>query len=311
MIFLTQNIEYIEGINNQYHVERRELEAIYFPTVVTRYSVLLSTGTTYHTYLIARNENLNYYRVILNGLINLDFGKKVCLTCGKTLNENEIRKYCNNCITEEEEKYKNCLFHSPFKHYNKKCTLEYQPCQMLGNREKCYSKYILYFGRFGEKIKVGISRFSYGKYKYARIIDQGLNEAIVVYPFNSLPEVTYYERMLIDELGLAEKITFEEKVEALLNPTFIEIETYYPLKQIKELFYNKKLKRIDVYPNNLLENVISSSFDIKLKKNINKLSGTIILTQGNVGLIKRMNEITFFDISKLVGRELERRNEKW
>ena len=136
MVFLTQNIEYIEGIRNQYQVTKAELEAIYSPTVVTRYSVLLNTGTTYHTYLIARNENQNYYRIILNGLINLDFGKKVCLTCGKKLNENEIGKYCNNCTTEEEEKYKNCLFHSPFKHYKKKCTLEYQPCQMLGNREK-------------------------------------------------------------------------------------------------------------------------------------------------------------------------------
>ncbi|UJG44417.1 MAG: DUF2797 domain-containing protein [Candidatus Heimdallarchaeum endolithica] len=308
---MTQNIEYIEGIRNQYQVAKSELEEIFFPTVVTRYSVILGSGTTYHTYLIARNANLDYYRITLNGLIDLNFGKKVCLTCGKKINENETKTYCNNCTTEEEEKYKNCLFHSPFKYYNKKCTLEYQPCQVLGNREKCYSKYILYFGRFGEKIKVGISRFSYGKYKYKRIIEQGLNEAIVVYPFNSLPEVTFYERMLIDELGLAEKITFEEKVEALLNPTFIEIETYYPLKQIKELFYNKKLKKIDVYPDNLLENVVSSSFDITLKKNIKKLSGTIIFTQGNVGIIKKTNELTFFDISKLVGRELERRNEEW
>jgi len=309
---LLQNSGYLIKGNKAYTIIDEELEKILYPTLITRYSVITKAERTFQTYLIARNENQEYFKINIYGLVDLNFGDKVCLICGKRLEENNsISNYCKKCLTISEETYKKCLFYSPKIIYNKKCTIEDIPCKVEENVEKCYSKYMLYFGRFGETIKVGISKINYGSSKYKRLINQGLNEAIVIYPFRSLPEVTAYERMLVDEIGIQEKLTFEDKVENLLTPSLMKIENFYSIKQMKELFGKRKIKKIDIYRDNQLENIISSSFTIKIKKKIKKIRGTIIYTQGNIGLIKNNETITFFDISNLVGRELVRRDNEW
>ncbi len=240
----------------------------------------------------------------LNGLLSINFGSYCCLRCGNTSSTSSGR-LCAECKTSEEEAFENCLFRSPHAIYENKCVIEKPACNEKSNIEKCFRDYYLYFGRFGEIIKVGISRLSLGKFKYRRPIEQGLNEAIVVYPFRSLNEVTAAERLLIDEFGMKESITFLEKVSSLEEPCQIKIEDFYPITQIRELFIDKNIKQLSLYPDNPLNDIISGDSIIKSEKFIDQLKGLIVFTQGNIGLIKRGHEFTFFDISKLVGRIIE------
>ncbi|MHA1221895.1 MAG: DUF2797 domain-containing protein [Candidatus Heimdallarchaeaceae archaeon] len=288
-----------------------ERELFYYESVVNSFSVLKQFGNSYQSFLVIRENVDEFYRVVLAGLITLAFEKKVCLRYGNEINmEDTSSVYCNKCVEEHERKYKECLFHSPYLIYNRKCTIRNILCKEKENIQKCFKKYYLYLGRFGNIIKVGVGNLYYSKYKYSRILNQGLNEAIIVSPFHSLEEATRYERFLIDEIGIEERIRFEEKVESLLEPTQTRLEDYFPLKQMKELFVGKKIIQMNFFPDNPLEHILSSSFSIHQEKLIFDLNGRIIYIQGNIGVLKKHYELVFFDVNRLVGR-IVRRDRTW
>jgi len=288
-----------------YQTQREEVLNIWWKPIISKYFVTITDSSLYRTNLLVRNTISDHYKISLDGLISLNLGDYVCLRCG-SISSNFQGNICLNCKTREETAYEQCLFHSPYSIYEKKCTIDNVACNLDETIEKCFSKFYLYFGRFGEIIKVGISRLTIGKLKYRRLIEQGLNEAVVVYPFNSLAGVTAAERLLIDEFGLKESITFEEKVNSMSEASLIQIENLYSINQIKELFFDKNIKQINIYPDNQLNDILPSFALIKSEKYITKIQGLIIYTRGNIGLLKQGKILTFFDISKLVGRMVER-----
>jgi len=247
-------------------------------------------------------DNIRYERKILFGLINYEIKGKYCLRCRTEINHSS--KFCDECTAEEECVYFRCLYHSPWKYFGGECTNNNPICNYNENVFKCFADYYLYLGRFGTNIKVGISRLGKGKNKFYRLVHQGLNEAIVIFPFRSLPAVTRYERFLIDEIGIKERITFEEKAYDLTHGYDENIEYYYSLKQIKELFDSKKVLHLQLYPDNPLNDIIGSMSDVAKKQDIDKLTGMIIYTQGNMGVLKVGNNLQLFDINKLIGREI-------
>jgi len=141
---------------------------------------------------------------------------------------------------------------------------------------------------------------------WSKNIGSGLNEAFVIYPFYSLHEVTSFERFLVDEIGIDERITFVDKVNSLLDYSFTKLTYYYSPRQLKELFPAKKIKHFDFYPDNPLSSLLLHKFNIEAKRTVDTLFGNIIFTQGNVGLIKDDDMLTFFDISNLSGRIIRR-----
>jgi len=296
-------------VNLVYLVQNEEILSIYWKPIISKYFVTVTDSNNYNTNLLVRTATSEFFKISLNGLLSISFGNYCCLRCGNT-SSTIAGRLCAECKTSDEEAFENCLFRSPHTIYEDKCLIEKPACNEKSNIEKCFRDYYLYFGRFGELIKVGISRLSLGKFKYRRPIEQGLNEAIVVYPFRSLNDVTAAERLLIDEFGIKESITFLEKVSSLEEPCLIKIEDFYPITQIRELFVKKNIKQLSLYPDNPLNDIISGDSKTKSEKFIDQLKGFIIFTQGNVGLIKRGHDLTFFDISKLVGRIIEN-DEQW
>ena len=298
-----------EQVNLIYLVQNEEILSIYWKPIISKYFVTVTDSNTFNTNLLVQTATSEFFKISLNGLLSINFGSYCCLRCGNT-NSTISSRLCAECKTSEEEAFENCLFRSPHTIYENKCLIEKPACNEKSNIEKCFRDYYLYFGRFGEHIKVGISRLSLGKFKYRRPIEQGLNEAIVVYPFRSLNDVTAAERRLIDEFGMKESITFLEKVSSLEEPCMIKIEDYYPIKQIRELFIEKNIKQLSLYPDNPLNNILSGESILNSEKFIDQLKGSIIFTQGNIGLLKQCQDLTFFDISKLVGRVIEN-DEQW
>ena len=305
-LFCTQRVIELEELFDYSVVRffdfRSDLLEVDWSPIISGYSVLQSFGSDFRSFLTVMDSPSSSYRIFLSGLISLHFGSKLCLRCFSELSKDSSDPYCSSCYSSSETSYRLCLFHSPKSVFSHPCSPSSPACGDLSNVSKCFSRYYLYFGRFGDSIKVGISRLYYGKFKFSRIIQQGLNEAIVIYPFSSLVEVTAFERFLIDEIGIQERFSFREKVDNLLSFTSTHLSDYYPLNQIRELFPDRTIKHFNLFPDNPLEHVISSSLDIEVLSVVDDLVGNVIYTQGNVGVLKQYNRLIFFDLSKLTGR---------
>ncbi len=281
-----------------------------FLPVVSSYSVLPIDSDCFVSYIIIKENQEVMIRCLLDGLLYLTFGEKRCLKCGM-LNLLKDDRYCKYCDDDEDIAYLKCLFHSPLKVYGSKCFADHPLCSYTDNIYRCFDRYYLYIGRIGEQIKTGISRYRSSSLKFKRLIEQGLNEAWIIYPFESLSDVTSFERLLIDEYGLEERITFAEKVENLIYPSTISLESFFTENQYKELFPDKKIIKKEYYREGFFNNYLSSSFEIVLKQETDEIQGNVVFSQGNIGVVKQKYQLTFFDISKLIGKTVKTEGDLW
>jgi len=262
----------------------------------------------YVSYIVLSSD-VEYFLKPLSGLINLEIGDKFCLRCKNRIDETSKMNYCKDCTSLEENTYIECLYHSPKAMYNQDCTIKKPQCGINENINRCFGDFYLYIGRFGTNIKTGIGKLGRGKNRFYRLVQQGLNEAIIVYPFHSLPDVTKNERFLIDEIGIKERITFEEKAFDLTNGYEEKLNYYYTVNLVKELFKKKRAKHIDIYKDNPLSEILNSSSNIIINQEIKILKGIIVFSQGNIGILKREDNMIIFDISKIISREVKEGSE--
>jgi len=136
-----------------YLSKNKEISNIYWMPIIAKYYVIASDLSEFQSCLQVRTSISESYKITLNGLISLRFDEYCCIRCGLKRTENYGR-ICSNCKTREEQAFETCLYHSPHSIYENFCTKEESACEIQDNVPKCFCNYYLYFGRFGEMIKV-------------------------------------------------------------------------------------------------------------------------------------------------------------
>ncbi|MCY3412084.1 MAG: DUF2797 domain-containing protein [Candidatus Heimdallarchaeota archaeon] len=245
--------------------------------------------------------------------ITLIFGEFICTRCRSyaTLRHG----YCDYCIHEEMEFVTriNCLFNN-----NEEVDTCKKPkplCCSSENAKFCFQKYILYLGRIGESIKVGISREKRQGGYLLRLLEQGLEEAIVIKSFKNLPEVLIAEKWF-ENIGFASRITDVEKCEqiqtsldlketgtpyvSILGQPNIAVNamfSFWPKSMILEKFGNMQIEYLNLYDHKKYAKTIIPNQSPQLKGKILRIIGQyMVIDTGKISV--------FVNLSKFLHREV-------
>lgn len=280
-----------------------------FP-VITRYLWKLGTNSK-SLQLVIDEGNGSSFTIELDGEIFLSLGMKRCLSCGEIIHRNTSHAICDVCKESLQYKCRRCLFEGPGKPFNVECTPKNPPCQLEYMQARCWSSYYLYLGRFCNKIKVGVSSCKRRDGKYYRLIEQGLDEALVLSKFPSLKEAMDAETQIAELFNLTTYFTFVDKVNLLVEQeTSNEVNHNFNeyIIKLKELYPDitfSFVDLIDVWPK------IASEYTIKKVSFPHTIKGNIKASRGNVLLIEPLNlkqsdkYLLAYNLSHLVGCELE------
>ncbi len=276
--------------------------------LIRRYLWKLGVGSKSLQLLIDQGDGLSY-TIPLDGTLFLEFGLKRCLYCNEVIPRTTRDAICDLCRDSLLYKCQRCIFEGPGKPFDDKCTLESYPCQLSWKHVRCYSDHYLYLGRFGNKVKVGTSNCRRSEGKYYRLIEQGLDEALVLSKFNSLESVLAAESMIADQLHLTTFLTFVDKIQLLSNyeATTEIVSLYAYAEQLLELYPDCTITNID-----LLETwgQINADLNIKTVSFPNALAGEVIYSRGNVLLVRPVEQLDSekvvyaYNLSHLKGLEI-------
>ncbi|RMG30453.1 MAG: DUF2797 domain-containing protein [Methanobacteriota archaeon] len=253
----------------------------------------------------------------------IEVGEYICKVCNNYSDHLE-QGYCQDCFQTDEthQIWLNCLYNRPDSFINTiGCSKKDPSCGIPEHVPKCFTRYLLYLGRIGDIIKVGITRKNRLGGLWGRFIEQGLNEALVVDSLENLPVASDAERWF-KELGFGDSIRYAEKVEQLsrqgkpleignlipvafengLSTSLFDTGLYvprlldsFPLHLWNERFPNSDLKHLLVFPDAGFPDLDLSEFSVR---------GKIVWFQGSmlVSSLKGRNYIT--NMEDLLHREI-------
>lgn len=275
--------------------------------IITRYLWKLGIESK-SLQLLVDEGNGSSFSIELDGELFLDFGVKRCLSCGETIQRTSSQAICEVCKESLHYKCRRCIFEGPGIPFNSICTPENPPCKLDYMCSKCWSDHYLYLGRFGNNIKVGTSNCQRKEGKYYRLIEQGLDEALVLSKFQSLQEVLSVETQIAEMFNLTTFFTFADKVDLLQKPEITnECDLHLYLSKLERLFPDITFSFVDLtdvwqkLPSNSLIRKISFSHSIR---------GTVKASRGNILFVQPFdnqsseNILYAYNLSHLVGCEL-------
>jgi len=242
---------------------------------------------------------------------------KYCITCQKKTIELDWNKLCPACANSISSKKYACIYTQTGHPFGKKCFPNENPvCQDEYFKAKyCSSEYVIYLGRFGSSLKVGITRYQDEEgekiYTY-RIINQGFDNAIVFKGQESLnlKDVQELEKKIGDYFQIPMRLGFQDKKFSLgslndtLDPKILEkiarlVEETFPEIVLLEVIQNrdnywgfyqdqyKRIKKLAILPE---------------KKKIDKIIGEVIMARGELALIEEEGQQYWINIRNLYGR---------
>ncbi|MEA2070208.1 MAG: DUF2797 domain-containing protein [Asgard group archaeon] len=262
-------------------------------------------GDIVEPYLLVDSHEGTSYTIKLTGKIFLTLGGKYCTNCGEKLPQNSYENVCGKCQEQLFYKYLRCIFDGPGTPFNKECTRESPACGSPRFASKCWSKHYLYIGIFGSIRKVGTSSLSRKEGKYYRLIEQGLDDAVVVQPFPSLKAVLAAEDHVSEELSIATKITTIEKLNQITEYTEDEevLNWHAYAYKLRKIYPEKQISLIDI------DDIWSYSFEphqISYEPYPDKLEGEIVYMKGNLMVINPFDRATFqgINLNRLRGRAI-------
>ncbi len=200
--------------------------------------------------------------------------------------EEDVCSNCQSIELDDDERYleiKKCNYLEPDSQLVKVgwCTHDFYPCGYYENRETCHQSYLLYVGRFNSRFKVGISRRSRGE--TVRLVEQGLNEALVLQKIDGLPFALALEHHLSNELNVPDRLTTDEKGESFAQSTS-NSEVAEKFERIGEIFlsiahrYNLEISHQNLIPDLDLKD--AKVLTVTASQNLT-LKGTIVWLQGD------------------------------
>ena len=298
-----------DKISSNRVLESSEESLTYNLPVITRYLWKLGVESK-SVQLIIDEGNGSSYTIELDGDLFLKFGLKRCLNCGDIIDRTSKETTCEACKETIYYKYRRCLFEGPGTPFESVCTPENPPCKVDWMRSKCWSDHYLYLGRIGNKVKVGISNCKRKEGKFYRIIEQGLDEALVLSKFKSLQEVLSMEVKIAEMLNLTTYFTFMDKINLLTNQqddAHTECNLHEYLSKLEPLFPDITFSFIDLTD---VWQKFPTNHTIKEVTFPQKIEGTVVTAQGNILFVRpfdipsSQNVLNAYNLSRLVGYEI-------
>jgi hypothetical protein len=258
-------------------------------------------------YLLVSTNNGASYTLRLEGRLFLTFGSRYCLECGQPLPPNSYQALCDFCQESDYYKRRRCIFEGPGKPFNRECTAEEPACGNPYAAARCWNDYLVYIGRLGSIIKVGLTSANRSEGKFYRLLEQGLDEALVLDSFPSLQAALLAESKISDLFGFATRIHFTEKVEELTHNTGSSDFDSQALQQdLEGMYEGLEYHHITLeHPRNKLLSgeTITTSYDFS------EISGEIIYAQGNVLIVRSLidslhQELIAYNLSAFAGYQI-------
>jgi len=263
--------------------------------------------------LVVDNGDGTSYSITLEGELYLKLGEKFCESCGKRIPRESSEAICLECYNKEAYKIRRCIFEGPGEPYGEKCSKENPPCGNRENTLRCYGEHLVYIGRFGTIIKVGTTSKKRSEGKYYRLIEQGLDEAIVLKNIATLKEALEIEEKISKMFKIRTAIRFVEKVEEITKASLEEkereeLDWHAWAEKLLALYPEKKVVYLDLRDlwGKGEEKITPRKVFTPLE-----LTGEVVLVKGNVLIIKSKREETkseekyyAINLSRLKGFEL-------
>ncbi|MFQ5976961.1 MAG: hypothetical protein ACE5OZ_02370 [Candidatus Heimdallarchaeota archaeon] len=240
----------------------------------------------------------------------------VCTECCRSIPQDSWQRRCVACEDLPRTLRFRCIYTSAGEPFAKSCTpKEPYPCGDTQHAQwYCLREYVLYIGCIGPKLKIGICALNRGGAKTGyihRLVEQGLDFAVVLrHPKKmSLAEAQMLEAEISEEFGLSQKLTFNEKVEALFSnnaaiATVLEIiqailQRYPPLQILAHCDLREKtITSPDISHKGLL-NLLDQARILRFPL---QLVGRIVFTQGELAIMESDDEYFMLNLRDLVGR---------
>ncbi len=264
-----------------------------------------------------------YCPLPLTSIQNLECGNYICKVCNNFIDTLEAG-YCMECFSLDEmhQVWLRCLYNRRDSYINTVGCVRSDPsCGIPEHVPKCYRRYLIYLGRVGSRLKVGITAKGRNGGFWGRFLEQGLNEAIVVDSLANLPEASKTETMF-RSMKFNDAIRSMDKAEQLLNSSkpldirkmalsfeengqtlsLFEHGLYsstlledFPLSLWEELFPDTKIQHVNVFPDTGFEHSSLSEHAIK---------GEAIWFQGSLVISEKNNNRYYTNLDDLLHREI-------
>ncbi|MEX2689668.1 MAG: hypothetical protein Q6351_005020 [Candidatus Njordarchaeum guaymaensis] len=158
-------------------------------------------------------------------------------------------------------------------------------------------RYILYLGSFGSKLKVGISRLNRdGDFRgyLGRIIEQGLDSAVVFDGGYDLLQAQEMEKTISSDFGISQVIRFNEKLDELQNGT-----SYRDVRDVAEDIL-REYRDLSVIWFGRISWSEPRSFDHIWREDV--IDGELIYARGNIAIFETGSKKIAVNLSSLAGR---------
>ncbi len=276
-------------------------------------------------YLWIEDENLDFnkFSLVKGETVKMKFDVFVCSRCKNSMNYNYLG-LCDDCSLLESDFHirLNCIFNKDDAMIHNGCTKYSPACGNVNNSKYCFQKYILYIARFQEIIKIGISRKNRKGTFIHRLIEQGLNEAIVINDISSLVEAVNHERWFM-QMGYNSSISFNDKLMQLKSSNKLNIEgqiinfsdkievfgvsnnylsSIFTEKMMRERFINNDLTHYSIYPE--FEAIHNLKSNEQLSGGKEQISGEIIDIIGSLLIIRKSDNYYLYDLKRIENRIL-------
>jgi hypothetical protein len=245
-------------------------------------------------------DRISKVKIKIGSFIELILDQLVCVMCHNYTSSIDLWGFCKSCQDLVDEDFKirmSCIFNHKNSFLTKSggCTKDNYPCKIIGNKQKCHSRHILYFGRFGSIVKVGVSRKQRSGGYMARILEQGFQEVLIVDSLPSLPEALAEEQNF-KKMGIIDVLDFQEKLD--------QIQINLPQNSLHQAFY--ELLEEYFAPLTIHYHSIHQKYhqDIRSMVSTYHVEGKIIDIIGDIIIIEGINGIIAYQAKQLINFEI-------
>jgi hypothetical protein len=263
-------------------------------SIITRFLWKTSVDQLTLQLLVDQGDGTSY-TIQLDGEVFLEFGNKHCLNCGEIIPRTSSEAICDACRTEIFYLCRRCIFDGPGKPFGTTCSPDDPPCKQAWRVNWCWNNHYLYVGRFGNGLKVGTSNCKRKEGRYYRLMEQGLEEAVVLQRFPSLEAVLTAEDNIADQCRLRTYFTFVDKIRLLTEGTNTEesINLHNYAETLAAIYPDLDISIVDLVD---LWPKFDKSWVVKKISFPNTIEGKIVYARGNLLLVQPRRP----DSSKLV-----------
>ncbi|MFX1521409.1 MAG: DUF2797 domain-containing protein [Promethearchaeota archaeon] len=254
----------------------------------------------------------HHFSCILHGSLYFRLGDHFCVECGAHIAPFTFLSLCDACLQNEDTAKFLCILKGAGAPYEKQCNLDDPPCHDLYRRDSfCQTEHLVYIGRFGSLFKAGVTRKSRKEFSgmYSRLLEQGLDEALIISQGLTLPEAQRLEAKVSALLNVPKWISFAAKAESIIANVKKKLSQEEPLTKMDAI--RTKLARFvpeDTISHVIVDHAYMMGYinpdSIEWITRPEQIEGEVAVIKGNVLITRLDSKYLVYDLAKLQGREI-------